>query len=319
MKIGIVNYSDLSTVDIASLLRTFSIAKKVKPDASFGCKVVSYRALESETKTIFIQPDQIGESLSDFDIIVLPGAEDLHQEDLDFQWTTWLKSSNPDARYYGFNQGADLLNYLKIENQWMQNDYKPLYGFFVGLEILGQSLSWSEINQVAKALSIQSEWSSFQQSRTPRVARISRKTAETEINLELGLDGTGKSKIHTSIPFLDHMINQISKHGLFDLDLEAKGDLEVDAHHTMEDCGIILGDAFRQALGDKKGINRMASATIPMDESLATVTLDFSARPYFVIQSKFQFHYSNISWNLLPWRLAPIYLSRCMQVKITIT
>ncbi len=119
-----------------------------------------------------------------------------------------------------------------------------------------------------------------------RQSALSRDTAETHIRVNLALDGSGKSNIQTRIPFLDHMLHQIAKHGLFDLALEANGDLEIDQHHTMEDCGIILGEAFRFALGDKKGINRMASTSVPMDESLASVTIDFSGRPYFVIQSK---------------------------------
>ncbi|MBE0685345.1 MAG: imidazoleglycerol-phosphate dehydratase HisB [Anaerolineaceae bacterium] len=119
-----------------------------------------------------------------------------------------------------------------------------------------------------------------------RQSALSRNTAETQIRVNLALDGSGISNINTRIPFLDHMLNQIAKHGLFDIELTAIGDLEIDQHHTMEDCGIILGDAFRLALGDKKGINRMASTSVPMDESLATVTIDFSGRPYFVIQSK---------------------------------
>jgi imidazoleglycerol-phosphate dehydratase len=102
--------------------------------------------------------------------------------------------------------------------------------------------------------------------------------------VSLNLDGSGKHTISTGIGFLDHMLAQIAVHGLFDLDVQAAGDLHIDSHHTIEDVGLTLGAAFAQALGDKKGLVRMASAEVPMDESLAQVTLDFSGRPYAVVQ-----------------------------------
>jgi len=115
-----------------------------------------------------------------------------------------------------------------------------------------------------------------------RKASINRKTKETSISVEINLDGTGKSSIKTGIGFLDHMLEQIAKHSLIDISLEAKGDLHIDLHHTTEDSGIALGEALKEALGDKKGIKRYASATIPMDETLSRVSLDLSNRPYLV-------------------------------------
>lgn len=117
-----------------------------------------------------------------------------------------------------------------------------------------------------------------------RQSRISRTTGETQIELALDIDGTGKHDINTGVPFFDHMLTQIAVHGLFDLKLHAKGDLEIDPHHTIEDTGLALGQAFREALGDRRGIVRMASAYCPMDESLALVAVDFSGRPYTVVQ-----------------------------------
>ncbi len=113
----------------------------------------------------------------------------------------------------------------------------------------------------------------------PRKARVKRKTSETDIQLALKIDGHGISKISTGMPFLDHMLTLLAKHGLFDLEVKAKGDLHIDIHHTNEDVGITLGEAFRQALGKKAGIRRYGSADVPMDEVLARVTLDFSGRP----------------------------------------
>ncbi|HEY6880727.1 MAG TPA: imidazoleglycerol-phosphate dehydratase HisB [Polyangiales bacterium] len=115
-----------------------------------------------------------------------------------------------------------------------------------------------------------------------RTAVVERKTSETQIRVELGLDGSGKYKIETPLPFLTHMIEQLSRHGLFDLVVEAQGDVHIDGHHTTEDLGIALGKAFAEALGDKQGIRRYGAATLPMDEALVTCALDLSGRPFFV-------------------------------------
>ena len=119
-----------------------------------------------------------------------------------------------------------------------------------------------------------------------RTAEIKRKTKETDISLRLTLDGEGKSNISTGIPFFNHMLELFTKHGLFDLKLKAKGDLEVDFHHTVEDIGICLGQAFAKALGDKRGIRRYGEATIPMDEALATVAVDLSGRSFLAYNVK---------------------------------
>jgi imidazoleglycerol-phosphate dehydratase len=115
-----------------------------------------------------------------------------------------------------------------------------------------------------------------------RQARVERKTKETEIAIQLGIDGTGASKVTTPIPFFSHMLEAWSKHGLMDLAVEAQGDVEVDQHHTVEDVGIVLGQALRQALGDKKGIVRFGTGTIPMDETLVSAAVDLSGRPFLV-------------------------------------
>ncbi|OGW85525.1 MAG: imidazoleglycerol-phosphate dehydratase [Omnitrophica bacterium RIFCSPHIGHO2_02_FULL_46_11] len=120
-----------------------------------------------------------------------------------------------------------------------------------------------------------------------RTATVSRKTQETQIRISLSLDGSGQSKINSGLPFLNHMLTSLSKHGLFDLKIDAKGDLDVDIHHTNEDIGIVLGQAFSKALGKKHGIRRFGFFSIPMDETLVRVSLDFSGRPSFlVIKSK---------------------------------
>jgi len=115
-----------------------------------------------------------------------------------------------------------------------------------------------------------------------RSATIERQTKETQIRIAIRLDGRGESSIDTGVPFFDHMLTQIARHGFFDLTVVAKGDLEIDAHHTVEDVGICLGEAFKKALGDKAGIRRYGRGTMPMHESLASVILDFSGRPFLV-------------------------------------
>ena len=112
-----------------------------------------------------------------------------------------------------------------------------------------------------------------------RKADISRDTLETQIRVQLNLDGIGKSSFETGVPFLDHMLDQVARHGLIDLDINASGDLHIDAHHTVEDIGITLGQAVASALGDKKGIRRYGHAYVPLDEALSRVVIDFSGRP----------------------------------------
>jgi imidazoleglycerol-phosphate dehydratase len=112
-----------------------------------------------------------------------------------------------------------------------------------------------------------------------RTASVTRNTLETQITVKISLDGTGVSKLDTGVPFLDHMLDQIARHGLIDLDIAATGDLQIDAHHTVEDTGITLGQAFAQALGDKQGIRRYGHAYVPLDEALSRVVIDLSGRP----------------------------------------
>lgn len=112
-----------------------------------------------------------------------------------------------------------------------------------------------------------------------RKASVARNTNETQISISLNLDGTGEAKFETGVPFLDHMLDQVARHGMIDLDINAKGDLHIDAHHTVEDIGITLGQAMAQALGDKSGLRRYGHAYVPLDEALSRVVIDFSGRP----------------------------------------
>jgi imidazoleglycerol-phosphate dehydratase len=121
----------------------------------------------------------------------------------------------------------------------------------------------------------------------PRTAKVARKTKETDIALSLTLDGTGEGSIDTGLPFFDHMLDHVKKHGLLDLTVKAKGDLQIDEHHTVEDVAIVFAQALTEALGDKRGIRRFGHGRVPMDEALADVTVDLSGRAHFVWQAEF--------------------------------
>jgi imidazoleglycerol-phosphate dehydratase len=121
-----------------------------------------------------------------------------------------------------------------------------------------------------------------------RTAEVNRNTAETQISVKLNLDGTGKSQLHTGIGFFDHMLDQIARHGMIDLDVQAVGDLHIDGHHTVEDVGIAFGQAVHQAVGDKKGIRRYGHAYVPLDEALSRVVIDLSGRPGLVMDVPFK-------------------------------
>ncbi len=123
---------------------------------------------------------------------------------------------------------------------------------------------------------------------TPRIAEVSRNTAETQIRVRINLDGTGVAKLATGIGFFDHMLDQIARHGLIDLEIEANGDLHIDGHHTVEDVGITFGQAVAKAVGDKKGIRRYGHAYVPLDEALSRVVIDFSGRPGMIMNVPFK-------------------------------
>lgn len=137
-----------------------------------------------------------------------------------------------------------------------------------------------------------------QVAKMPRSATIHRQTKETDITLTLNIDGQGQCSAQTGVPFFDHMLDLFARHGLFDLEVQAKGDVEVDYHHTVEDTGLVLGQAFKKALGDKKGIARYGFFLLPMDETLARVALDLSGRPYL------HYEVSPVSWYVRDFNLA---------------
>ena len=124
------------------------------------------------------------------------------------------------------------------------------------------------------------------ETRTPRVAQVTRETSESQVKVRVNLDGTGSANIHTTVPFYDHMLTALARHSLIDLDIEATGDTDIDVHHTVEDTAIVLGQALREALGDKVGICRFGDACVPLDEALAHAVVDLAGRPYVVCEGE---------------------------------
>lgn len=154
----------------------------------------------------------------------------------------------------------------------------------------------------------------------PREGTIERTTGETSITIRLDVDGSGTSRIKTGIPFFDHMLTLFAKHGLFDLDVDAKGDIEVDFHHTVEDAGITLGQALSKALGDKKGIRRYGSAYVPMDEALVRAVVDLSGRPYLAYNQppRVEAINGNFSFQLVEEFLRAVSVSGGMNIHVDI-
>ena len=140
-----------------------------------------------------------------------------------------------------------------------------------------------------------------------RETKVVRKTKETDIQLSLNIDGTGKSEISTGVGFFDHMLEGFSKHGFFDLDVKVEGDLQVDAHHTVEDTGIVLGQAIAEAIGDKKGIKRYGSFILPMDDALVLCAVDLCGRPYFQVFNFLSTHTVNLSNSKLNFSCSKLF------------
>lgn len=215
-------------------------------------------------------------SLAEYDFVVLAGKQTA-------VLTSWIRSMQPEAVVLTCANRAETI--------------------ILGLNLCDFAAGPEARKTAADALGLPADWGENTRV-TLRQASISRKTRETAIDLSLNLDGSGRHQISTGIPFFDHMLAQIAVHGLFDLSIAARGDVEIDPHHTVEDTGLALGKAFDQALGDRKGLVRMATASVPMDESLAQVSLDFSGRPYTVVDAA----WNDVKVGDLPVTLIPHFL-----------
>jgi imidazoleglycerol-phosphate dehydratase len=261
MKIAFLIFSEIKLLDLLLAAEPLQQLQKLglnprNLQVDYVSEAPLPAALDAALEASLIKT-KISTSLTEYDVVVLAGKQTAPLK-------TWINSMHLEAVLLSCANRAET--------------------FFLSLKLCELAAGKEARQKVAESLGLPDEIGNNRLT-TLREASLSRKTKETSINLSLNLDGNGKHKISTGIPFFDHMLSQIAVHGLFDLIIQAKGDLEIDPHHTVEDVGLALGKAFDQALGDRKGLVRMATASVPMDESLAQVSLDFSGRPYTVVEA----------------------------------
>ncbi len=244
----------------------------------------SYLPIPNGKPGFSLTTSAVGLPLQGYDLLFLPDPKLSRNFPNEKEWLEWLKTGSNIPVIIALAAGSLFLQNSTLHPTFiLSSKTSQLESYRAAFKVIEQITDMDTANTIQSDLKLKDLTSD---PLPPRTAKVERKSAETQISANLTLDGSGKAQIKSGIPFLDHMINQIAKHGLFDITLDAVGDLEIDPHHTMEDCSLVLGEAFRLAAGDRKGIQRMGSATIPMDESLAEVTLDFSGRPYTVIQTQ---------------------------------
>jgi imidazoleglycerol-phosphate dehydratase len=284
MKITIICYPGMSFTDVLTFLEPLELLKTRQPDLPLDWEFCSYLPIPNGKPGFSLTTSAVGLPLQGYDLLFLPDPKLSENFPGEREWLEWLKTGSEIPSIIALNSGSQFL-----QKSNFNSTFKPttktnqLESYRAALNLIEQITD----NDTAKAIKSELKLNNLiLAAQLPRTAKVERTSAETQITVDLVLDGSGKANIKTGIPFLDHMVNQIAKHGLFDIALDANGDLEIDSHHTMEDCALAIGEAFRLAAGDRKGIQRMASATIPMDESLAEVTLDFSGRPYAVLHTQ---------------------------------
>ena len=281
MKIGIICYPGVSYVDIAEVLSVFEQVK----NETFSWEFCSYLPMKNGMPGLSLSSSYVGLPLASFDRIILPSKKADINENMEKEWFEWLETINQNTKGINHQKGFIFAQKAGLENQVIESFIEePLSGILAGLSCIQDLLEEKMVSVVSERLFIKDVWEKYQNKKFSRIARVERKSAETEIAIRLELDGTGQFNIDTGVPFVDHMLAQVAKHGNFDLNVKAVGDIQIDPHHTMEDVALALGEAFRIASGERKGIQRMSSATVPMDESLASVTVDFSGRPYCVLK-----------------------------------
>lgn len=284
MRIAIVSYPNVCSMDVAGISSLLeALPKEVQQE--FEWETCCFLPIKSIADGLIINCTHVGLSLEKFDILFLPGLQPQVAFEPTQEFLHWLSTAPQSARWIALGDSHKMLGKIGIVPDTLPSFPYLMAGYLAGLWII--NISQPDIaGSLANKAGISQIWQQALRQINGRSADIYRKSAETEITIHFRLDGSGVSDVKTSIPFLDHMLAQISRHGLFDLRLQAMGDLEVDEHHTIEDCGLALGEALATALGDRRGIQRMGSAIVPMDESLTSVSIDFSGRPYSVIQAR---------------------------------
>ena len=335
MKIAFILYEGLTILDFigvydpVSRLRTMGFI----PDLEWD--VCAFSENVADQSGLGITPIRKPASLSGYDLLIVPGGPGNRNLIRDPAFLKWLQTAAEVPKYAAVCTGALLLaaaGFLegkyatthpnaREELETFGVKYLPARivedgnvltaggvtaGLDLGLFLCRQLTGDANAEKIRQQMDY--PWPFVAPIRPPsahpaalRASQVSRQTGETQVELTLRLDGSGQHQIDTGLPFFDHMLTQIAVHGLFDLIIQARGDLQVDPHHTIEDVGLALGQAFKEALGDRAGIVRMAAADCPMDESLATVIVDFSGRPYAVIQSEWHAdHLGGIPVSLFP-------------------
>jgi imidazoleglycerol-phosphate dehydratase len=287
MKIAYILYDGMSALDLTAVSEPLASLKPagLLPDLEW-----ELCALSSEVRDqtgLRLLPTRAGELLNGYDLVVVPGGGSVPDLTRDREFIEWLKSAAGCPLKAA--SGSGLLLWLAAGLG--EGDVIAAGGAAGAIE-LGLSLCDKLAGRVAKEqIRLQMGVSSAPFStgdldagdRVPRTADVQRSTSETQISVQLNIDGSGAHRIDTGIGFLDHMLTHLAVHGLFDLAVQASGDLQIDDHHTVEDVALALGQAFDQALGGRKGLVRTASAYVPMDETLAFIAVDLSGRPYAVV------------------------------------
>lgn len=299
MKAAFVLYDRFSTFEFAALF---------EPAARSGwvCETVARSSEVYDVNGLHTYAGKLASDLQGYDVVVVPGGPGATEKLAQPEWLAWLATASQTSHLAASGEGIVLLaaaGLLRGREAACPPGKEPLLADYGALPAAGPLVMdgavWSAFGprpvvDLGLALGRLSD-PSLTPLRTVqggsgvpaadlrrRQASVRRKTTETEVSVVLDLDGSGQSSISTGLPFLDHMLAQVAVHGLFDLTVNARGDLEVDAHHTLEDTALALGQAFDQALGDRAGITRMGWALVPMDDALAEVALDFSGRPYCI-------------------------------------
>ena len=318
MKIAYILYGSFSSLDFASIYDPISRVQKMKLPFDTVWDLCAFNEHIYNDQGWLFPPTRVNKSLEGYDLAILPGCQEIEKLVKKQDFLDWLGKLRQVPIIASVGKGslllaaAGLMDGIEVASaQELLKEYEPYNArpvikpikhdgghisaagsssaLELGLLICEEIAGEAAVKQLRKELGmINYEYAplSKPQVKLPeerahvRTASVTRKTKETEIHAGLNLDGTGLHRINTGIPFFDHMLSQIAVHGLFDIDLDADGDLEIDPHHTIEDIGLALGQAFNDALGNRAGIQRMASFNCPMDESLASVVVDFSGRPY---------------------------------------
>jgi imidazoleglycerol-phosphate dehydratase len=287
MKIGIILYNGFSMPDVAAMQECLRLAANSQQNSELLPVLVAQSGMVADRSGLSLPADEILENLSGFDALLLPNcspailAETLQNTAL----INWLSSVQPQAVLATADGEAHLWAAAgKKPDAWLLLQEEET-NFFTAANGNLTAMLLSFIERVGTTDAVKAVQSALSLPISgERIAKIQRRTAETNISAMINLDGSGKSKLESGIPFLDHMLHQIAVHGMMDLYVQAQGDLEVDVHHTLEDIGIVLGKLTLEALGDRKGIQRCASFHMPMDESLAEATIDFSGRAYCIFE-----------------------------------